>query len=98
MKQLFLLSTILLTLCSCDEVGIEMLTTTKHLVVLPEDKMYDCPLVDRFPDASMLTDIQVAEFIVKLHSSNVRCHNSINAIRKFLEDAKKTTEQGNNSE
>ena len=75
-----------------------MLTTTKHLVVLPEDKMYDCPLVDRFPDASMLTDIQVAEFIVKLHSSNVRCHNSINAIRKFLEDAKKTTEQGNNSE
>ena len=98
MKQLFLLSTILLTLCSCDGVGTEMLTTTKHLVVLPEDKMYDCPLVDRFPDASMLTDIQVAEFIVKLHSSNVRCHNSINAIRKFLEDAKKTAEQGNNSE
>lgn len=97
MKYLALAS--LLALASCgDDIGTELITSTKQLVVLPEDKLYDCPLVDRFPDAATLTDIQVARLIVKLHDNNVRCHNSVEAVRKFLEEAKKTAEEKSGSE
>ena len=97
MKYLALASLLALAACG-DDIGTELITSTKQLVVLPEDKLYDCPLVDRFPDAATLTDIQVARLIVKLHDNNVRCHNSVEAVRKFLEQAKKTAEEKSGSE
>ena len=80
------------------EIGTEVVTSTKQMVVLPEDKLYDCPLVDRFPDTTTLTDIQVAKFISKLYDNNMRCYNSLTSVRKFLEDAKRTVDEKSGSE
>ena len=92
MRYIALASMLALTACGGD-IGTEIVTSTKQLVVLPDDKLYDCPLVDRFPDSTTLTDIQVAKLIVQLHDNNMRCYNSVAAVRKFLEDAKKTADQ-----
>lgn len=52
--------------------------------------MYNCEIVDTFPDTTTLTDTQVARFIVTLYQNNVQCRNSIDAIRTFLENARAT--------
>jgi hypothetical protein len=93
MKYIPIVFTILLTACSGGGVDTEIVTSTKHLVVLPPDRMYTCPSVDRFPDAKTLSDLQVAKLLVQLQSNNVQCRNSITAIKKFLADAKATAEK-----
>ena len=90
MKYISILSILFLT--SCSGVNSEIITSTKHTVILPPDNMYSCQVVDKFPDVNNLSDLQVAKLIVQLHSNNIECQNSILAIKKFLEDAKKTVE------
>ena len=97
MRYFLLCSVLALAACGGD-IGTEIVTSTKQMVVLPGDKLYDCPLVDRFPDSTTLTDIQVAKFISKLYDNNMRCHNSLEAIHKFLEDSKRVVEEKNGSE
>lgn len=88
-----ILLVILLGLTACGgEVGTEVVTSTKQMVVLPPDRLYECPQVDFFPDPKKLTDLQVARLIVTQHSNLVQCKNSLSAVKKFLQDAKKTVE------
>lgn len=65
-------------------------------VVKPLESMYQCPVVKKWPNPATLTDIQVAKTLVELHKNNIKCKNSIDAIKKFLDQAEKTVE-GNNS-
>lgn len=83
---------ILLGLSACGDIGTEIVTSTKQIVVLPPDNLYQCPQVNSFPDPGKLTDLQVARLLVAQHSNLVQCKNSLNAVKKFLEDAKKTIE------
>jgi len=87
MRYVFILSLLLLVGCSNQSLTIR---STQNVLVTPEEGMYNCGVVDTFPDTTTLTDTQVARFIVTLYQNNVQCRNSIDAIRTFLENARAT--------
>jgi predicted nucleic acid-binding Zn-ribbon protein len=62
--------------------------TTRLQVITPPDQMYDCPIKEKWPNWQHLNDTDVAKTIVELYKNNKRCKNSIDAIQKFLTDAK----------
>lgn len=62
-------------------------------VVMPDPALFDCPVVDVFPDPDTLTDGIVAELLLTLDENNRRCMWSINAIRDFLDTAKDRLEE-----
>ena len=62
--------------------------STKLEVITPPEQMYDCPIKDKWPNWQKLNDTEVAKTIVELYKNNSRCKASIDAIRKFLTDAK----------
>jgi hypothetical protein len=64
------------------------LPTTKLQVVTPPEQMYDCPIKTKWPNWQKLNDTDVAKTIVELYKNNVRCKNSVDAIKKYLTDAK----------
>lgn len=71
------------------------LVRQQFTVVTPSDSMYYCPTVRTFPNPDGLTDIQVARLIVQLHSNNLACKRSIDAIRQFLKEAQEQIEKTN---
>jgi len=87
MRYVFILSLLLLVGCSNQSFTIR---STQNVLVTPEEGMYNCEVVDTFPDTTTLTDTQVARFIVTLYQNNVQCRNSIDAIRTFLENVRAT--------
>jgi hypothetical protein len=86
-----LIGVLLLGACGSDD---PVVTSTKYRVVIPEESMFACDTVERFPESRTLTDLQVARLLVELHQNNVRCRNSMQAIRQFLDDAKIRVEEG----
>jgi hypothetical protein len=81
MKKLIILSLLL--------VGCQSTTPTTRLqVITPPDEMYDCPIKTKWPNWRTLNDTEVARTIVELYKNNTRCKNSIDAIKKYLDDAK----------
>jgi len=87
MKKVLLLTTLMLAGCQT------VVTTQKQLVILPSASMYNCPTVESYPDPKKLTDIEVAKLIVQLDRYNKICKNSIDSIKTYLENAKKTAEK-----
>lgn len=81
MKKLLILS---LLLAGCQAT----VPTTKLTVVTPPDQMYDCPIKTKWPNWQHLNDTDVAKTIVELYKNNSRCKASIDAIQKYLADAK----------
>ena len=81
MKKLAIL--LLLAGCATDP----QLITTRHVVVMPEESMYNCERFTNWPDTSRLTASQVSRMIVDLYGLNTRCYDSQQAIRRFLEEA-----------
>jgi hypothetical protein len=71
----------------------QMLTTKEQIVILPSASMYNCPTLESFPKPDSLTDIQVAFLIVQLHKNNKICKNSIDSIKRYLEESKTTLEK-----
>jgi len=88
MKKILLLSTLLIAGCQST-----LVTTKEQFVVTPSVSMYNCPTVNSYPDPKKLTDIEVAKLIVQLDRYNKVCKNSIDSIRTYLENAKKTIEK-----
>jgi hypothetical protein len=85
MKKLIILS---LLLAGCQSTA----PTTKLQVITPPDEMYDCPIKTKWPNWKTLNDTDVAKTIVELYKNNKRCKNSVDAIKKYLDDAKKQIE------
>ena len=81
MKKLIILS---LLLAGCQST----VPTTRLQVVTPPDQMYDCPIKTKWPNWQHLNDTDVSKTIVELYKNNNRCKNSVDAIRKYLNDAK----------
>ncbi len=73
-----------LFLAGCQSTAI----TTKVEVITPPEQMYDCPIKTKWPDYKTLNDTEVAKTVVELYKNNTRCKSSIDAIRKFLSNAK----------
>ena len=82
MKKLVIIAALLLTGCQ------STVTTTRLQVVTPPDEMYDCPIKKQWPNWQKLNDTEVAKTIVELYKNNSRCKASIDAIQKYLTDAK----------
>ena len=82
MKKLVIIAALLLTGCQSSAVS------TKLTVVTPPEQMYDCPIKDKWPNWQKLNDTEVAKTVVELYKNNTRCKASVDAIRKYLTDAK----------
>jgi hypothetical protein len=72
--------------------GNPILIKSEIRVVTPSPEMYRCPTMARFPNPASLTDVQVAKTLVALYSNNKTCKNSLESIRKFLDNAKREAE------
>jgi uncharacterized protein YcfL len=90
MKKILIVS-LALMLSGCNTP--QVLTSTRYQVVVPDNSMYKCPVLDTYPDPSKLTDVQVARTLVELYKNNQICKNSIDAIKKFLEQSKASIER-----
>lgn len=85
MKKIIILA---LLLGGCQSTQVE----TKLQVVTPPESMYDCPIKERWPNWERLNDTDVAKTIIELYKNNVRCKNSIDAIKQYLDSAKAQVE------
>ena len=81
MKKILILT---LFLAGCNSSPV----TTKLQVITPPEQMYDCPIKKQWPNWRTLNDTEVARTVVELYKNNTRCKNSVDAIRKFLTNAK----------
>jgi uncharacterized lipoprotein YajG len=79
-----------LLLAGCNTTS-NVIATTKLEVVVPDRSLFKCESV-RYPNYKTLTDSQVARLIADLHTKHRECKNSLNAIQKFLEEAKAAIE------
>lgn len=86
MKYLLIIA--MLFLAGCNDTK-QVVTTYKWMVVHPDEAMYYCPVITKFPDWKTLTDSQVAKTILTLHKNNLTCKSSIESIRKYLKEADK---------
>ncbi len=91
MKWFILLAALMLAGCNDTK---QVVTTYKYMVVHPDEAMYYCPVLTKFPDWKTLTDSQVAKTVVQLHKNNLTCKSSIESIRKFLNDADNKVKRG----
>lgn len=94
MKKLMFIIPVMV-LAGCATTPQQALVRTEQVVIIPDNNLFNCPNVRRFPNPENLTDAQVAELLVTLHRNNTNCQRNINAIKKSLEEAKKTAEQNN---
>jgi len=94
MKKLLLIIPAIF-LAGCATTPQPALVRTEQVVIIPDNSLFNCPNVRRFPNPENLTDAQVAELLVTLHRNNTNCQRNINAIKQALEEAKKTAEQNN---
>lgn len=92
MRKWILVAAILL-LAGCNDTQ-QILTSYKWAVVHPDEAMYYCPVLKKFPNWKTLTDAQVAKTIVELQKNNLTCKSSIESIRKFLNDADRRLKKG----
>ena len=90
---------IALTVAGCNKtMPPQILTKTELHVIVPERNMFYCQNVRRFPNPETLTDVEVAKLLVELHSKNTECQKNMNALYKFLSEAKKQTENQDGEE
>lgn len=88
----FVIIPLTLLLIGCNSTT-QNVVSTKLTVVTPDESLYTCPIVKQYPDPNKLTDIQVARLLVTLYQNNITCKNSIDAIKKFLDDSKASIEK-----
>lgn len=92
--KILIAAIITLTLAGCAKAPPpQLITKTELQVVVPDKSMFYCQNVRRFPNPDTLTDVEVAKLLVELHSKNTECQKNMNAVYKFLDQAKKRTEQ-----
>lgn len=60
------------------------LIVTRNNVVMPNERLFNCPTIKQLPNTESLTDIQVGQLIVQLYKNNETCKASIEAIRDYL--------------
>ena len=82
-------------LAGCATTPEQVIVRTEQIVIIPNDSLFNCSSVRRFPNPENLTDAQVAELLIALHRNNTNCQRNINSIKKSLQEAKKTAEQNN---
>ena len=87
MKKMILVCGLLLGGCSNESV--KLLSPEYKIVKIPES-LYECPTVKKFPDADKLTNQQVGSLLIKVQKNNIICKNSLDGIKKYMEEAEAT--------
>jgi hypothetical protein len=82
-KLLALVPVLFLAGCNTPE-----LIKPEYKVVEVPDSMFECPIDRKFPRWQTLNDVEVAKTIVRLYKNNRTCKASLDAVQKFLIDAK----------
>jgi hypothetical protein len=73
-------------------------TPQGHVITIPEE-MFNCPsltkqrLVSFVPDLKRMTNQQLGRLILELKGNNDICKNSIETIRRHIDNAKQTIEK-----
>ena len=78
------LSLLLLTGCAREPVK---LIAPEYKIVKPPNDFYNCPIIKNFPNADNLTNQQVGSLLLKTQQNNLVCKNSIDQIKKYMDDA-----------
>lgn len=89
MKKIMLASCLFLAGCGSD---IKLIAPEYKIVKAP-DELYDCPVEKKFPKPDTLTERQVGVLLLKLQRNNLACKNSIEAVKKFYDEAEKTIDE-----
>jgi len=92
MKKILFLAALLLA--GCNETPQQVITSYRYIVVHPDEAMYNCPVLTKFPNWKTLKDSEVADTVLKLYKNNITCKSSIESIRKFLKDSDNTIKKG----
>lgn len=79
------ISLLVLTGCSTPTVK---LIAPEYKVVSPPESLYNCPQLKNFSNYDRLTNEQVGQLILKLQKNNMICKDSLNNIRKYMDDAR----------
>jgi len=95
MKLIFGLGLILL-LSACSPNDRVITSQTLTIPTMPPS-MFNCPVIERWPNSEELTDLEVARLLVELRRNNTLCRNSMDAIREFLQRAQRITQDSNSS-
>jgi hypothetical protein len=88
MKKILLISLLTLTGCASEE-PVKLLAPEYKVVKIPE-QLYVCPVIKNYPDASNLTNKQVGSLLVNVQKNNMICKNSIDSIKKYMDEAEAT--------
>ncbi len=88
--KLLLIPLIALGLIGCAKKSPNLIKEKIVVLQVPES-YYNCPTVKSFPNPDKLTDIQVARLIVTLYQNNQTCKNSLEGIKKFIQEAEQIT-------
>jgi|APCry1669189844_1035258.scaffolds.fasta_scaffold02658_5 hypothetical protein len=83
-------SIITLALAGCASTEPVKLIAPEYKVVKIPDNLYECPTIKKFPDSDKLTNQQVGSLLIKVQKYNVVCKNSLDGIKKYINDADKT--------
>lgn len=66
----------------------------KLTVVMPPAEYFNtCRKFTNFPEPETLKDDEVAKLIVSLYRNGVTCYETVQAIKKYLENSRKTIEK-----
>ena len=84
MKKFALVCTLLLTACAPEQ----QVVTTRQVVVMPEESMFNCERFTSWPNTNRLTAVQVSRMIVDMYAVNEQCYNSQQTLRRFLDEAR----------
>jgi hypothetical protein len=79
-----------LLVSGCLHTKTPVIKSERLIVVAPPDNLYRCDLIKELPDASTLTETQVARLIARLYKDNKTCKLSMDALRKHIQKAKST--------
>jgi uncharacterized protein YcfL len=88
MKKLLLVSLLFLGACSSNQA---VLIAPEYKIVKPPEDFYNCPVVKKFPKTENLTNQQVGSIILTLQKNNMVCKNSVDQIKKYMDEAEAKT-------
>jgi hypothetical protein len=72
----------------------QLVRTEKPLVITVPENMYQCAALKKFKTDN-LTDIEISKIIIYLTKNNITCYDSQQAIKDYLDKAKKEIEAEN---
>ncbi len=82
---------LLLFLGACGSNSTHVISSQSFVIPNVPSTMFNCPVIEQWPNSDELTDLDVARLLVELQRNNLTCRNSIDALREFLSRATQVT-------